>query len=135
MQEGDVQRDNLDRGFKCLIQAYQLHPDPKKQETANELDKSVAKVGWNLHRESYDRQSALMKTLFSELDKKYAERMSLLGIADYYNDLKNAQARFDVLRKEQLEQLAGLVQISSMTAVRGDLKKSCKDLLEILPGH
>lgn len=118
-----------------MIQAYQLHPDPKKQETANELDKSVAKVGWNLHRESYDRQSALMKTLFSELDKKYAERMSLLGIADYYNDLKNAQARFDVLRKEQLEQLAGLVQISSMTAVRGDLKKSCKDLLEILPGH
>ena len=135
LQEADVQRDNLNRGFKFLIQAYQLHPDPEKQEMANELEKSVAKVGWNLHRESYDRQSALMKTLFSELDKKHAERMSLLGIADYYNELKNAQDEFDRIRGDQLNQQAELAQISSMTAVRVDLEKSCKDLLEILPGY
>lgn len=75
----DMTRDNLFRGMKYLIQAYLLHPDAETQAAAVELEKVVGKVGWNLHRESYDQQSALMKTLFDDLDKNQAARISLLG--------------------------------------------------------
>lgn len=132
---GDLKRDNLFRGVKYMIQAYLLHPDAEKQEAAVELEKVVAKVGWNLHRESYDQQSALTKTVLKELTGKHANRVALLGMTDYVNLLNTAQTEFDELRQEQLEQQTALEKISSMTAVRGDLEQTIKDLLEILPGY
>jgi len=133
--DADLKRDNLFRGVKYLVQAYLLHPDAEKQEAAIELEKVVAKVGWNLHRESYDQQSALMKTLFKDVDKKQGSCIDLLNMTDYVDLLKTAQTEFDTLRQEQLEQQTELEKTSSMTAVRGDLEQACKDLLEILPGY
>ncbi|TDO03134.1 DUF6261 family protein [Sunxiuqinia elliptica] len=135
LQDADVKRDNLFRGFKYLVQAYLLHPEPAIQEAASELEKVAAKVGWNLHRKPYDQQSALMKTLFDDLANKQAERLNLLGITAYVDLLQMAQDEFDNIRKSQLEKQAELEKISSMTAVRGELEQACKDLLEILPGY
>lgn len=92
-------------------------------------------MGWNLHRESYDEQSALMRTLLSELENKHAERLALLGMTEYVAELKACQTGFDSLRQEQLERQAEMESISSMTAERGSLEQACKDLLEILPGY
>jgi len=131
----DDTRDGLFRGVKYLVQAYLLHPNEAKREAAAEIEKSVAKVGWNLHRESYDEQSALMRTLLSELENKHAERLALLGMTEYVAELKARQTGFDSLRQEQLEHQAEMESISSMTAERGSLEQACKDLLEILPGY
>lgn len=132
---GDLKRDNLFRGIKYMLQAYLLHPNAKKQDAAVELEKVVAKVGWNLHRENYDKQSALMRTLLAELTEKHAERIALLGMGSWVEQLASAQSGFDMLRREQLEQQAEMEKISSMTAVRVDLEQAIKDLLEILPGY
>jgi hypothetical protein len=131
----DLKRDNLFRGVKYMVQAYLLYPDTEKQEAAKELEKVVAKIGWHLNREGYDKQSALTKTLLKELTGKQANRVALLGMTEYVNLLNTAQTGFDILRQEQLEQQAEMEQISSMTAVRGNLEQSIKDLLEILPGY
>ena len=131
----DLKRDNLFRGVKYLIQAYLLHPDAEKHEAAIELEKVLGKVGWNLHHEGYDQQSALIKTLLSDLGNKHVARIDLLGMTSYIDLLRTSQTEFDTLRQEQLEQQTELGQISSMTAVRGDLEQACKDLLEILPGY
>ena len=133
--DADVKRDNLFRGLKYLIQAYLLHPGTEEHNAAIDLEKVVGKVGWNLHRETYDQQSALMKTLLADLDQNDGEQINILGIMAYTDLLKTAQIEFDTLRQEQLEQQAEMEQISSMTAVRGDLEQACKDLLEILPGY
>jgi hypothetical protein len=130
----DLKRDNLFRGVKYMVQANLLHPDAEKQEAASELEKVIAKVGWNLHRESYDRQSALMKTLIKELTGKHAARVALLEMTGFVDLLNTSQTEFDAVRKEQLEQQAEMENISSMSAVRGDLEQAIKDLLEILPG-
>uniref|UniRef100_UPI0032172678 DUF6261 family protein n=1 Tax=uncultured Draconibacterium sp. TaxID=1573823 RepID=UPI0032172678 len=135
LSAADLKRDNLFRGVKYLIQAYLLHPDAEKQEAARELEKVIAKVGWTLHRESYDQQSALQKTLLKELSGKQAARVALLGINDYVEMFNTSQTEFDVLRQEQLDHQTALEQISSMTAVRGRLEQTIKDLLEILPGY
>lgn len=132
---GDLKRDNLFRGVKYLIQAYLLHPDEEMQEAATELEKVVAKVGWHLNREGYDKQSALQKTLLKELTGKHADRVALLGMTNYVDLFNTAQSEFDVLRQEQLEQQVEMEKISSMTAVRGNLEDCIKDLLEILPGY
>ena len=131
----DLKRDNLFRGVKYMVQAYLLYPDTEKQEAAKELEKVVAKIGWHLNREGYDKQSALTKTLLKELTGKQANRIALLGMTEYVDLLNTAQTGFDILRQEQLEQQAEMEQISSMTAVRGNLEQSIKDLLEILPGY
>ncbi|WP_346861383.1 DUF6261 family protein [uncultured Draconibacterium sp.] len=131
----DLKRDNVFRGVKYITQAYLLHPNAEKQEAAVELEKVIAKVGWNLNREGYDEQSSLMKTLLKELTGKQAARVALLGMTDYVDLLNTSQAEFDTLRQEQLEHNTEMEQISSMTAVRGDLEQSIKDLLEILPGY
>jgi len=131
----DLKRDNLFRGVKYMVQAYLLYPDTEKQEAAKELEKVIAKIGWHLNREGYDKQSALTKTLLKELTGKQANRVALLGMTEYVNLLNTAQTAFDILRQEQLEQQAEMEQISSMTAVRGNLEQSIKDLLEILPGY
>jgi hypothetical protein len=112
-----------------------LHPDAEKQEAAVEVEKVIAKVGWHLNREGYDKQSALMKTLLKELSSKQAARVALLGMTEYVDLLNTSQTEFDVLRQEQLDHNTEMEQISSMTAVRGDLEASIKDLLEILPGY
>lgn len=131
----DFKRDNLFRGTKYILQANLLHPSAKRREAAVEVEKIVAKVGWNLHRESYDKQSVLTRTLLSELNEKHAERIALLGLSSWLEQLEVAQSDFDTLRSEQLEQQAEMEKISSMTAVRGDLEQAIKDLLEILPGY
>ncbi len=135
LSAGDLKRDNLFRGIKYIIQAYLLHPNADKQKAATELEKVVAKVGWHLNREGYDKQSALTKTLLSELSGKHAERVALLKMTNFVELLDTSQNEFDALRREQLEQQTEMEKISSMTAVRGDLEASIKDLLEILPGY
>lgn len=135
LSNADVKRDNLFRGAKYLLQAYLLHSDDEKRAAAVELEKVFDKVGWSLNREGYDQQSSLMKILFDELDKKQGDRIRLLGITDYIEDMKTSQFEFDTLRKEQLEQQTEFGKISSMTAERGNLERACKDLLEILPGY
>jgi len=135
LSDSDLKRDNLFRGMKYLVQAYLLHPETEKQEAAVELEKVIGKVGWNLHRETYDQQSALMKTLLSDLDKKHTPKLELLGMAGHIQLLHEAQDEFDALRKQQLEMQSELGQVSSMTTVRNELEQTCKDLLEILPGY
>ncbi|MCY1719879.1 DUF6261 family protein [Prolixibacteraceae bacterium Z1-6] len=135
LSAADLKRDNLFRGVKYLTQAYLLHPDTEKQEAAVELEKVIAKVGWQLNREGYDKQSALQKTLLKELTEKQAERLALLTMTDYVALLNTAQNEFDVLRQEQLEHETEMEKISSMTAVRGALEEAIKDLFEILPGY
>ncbi|QIA08754.1 DUF6261 family protein [Draconibacterium halophilum] len=130
----DLKRDNVFRGVKYITQAYLLHPDAKKQEAAQEVEKVIAKVGWHLNREGYDEQSALMKTLLKELTGKQAAHVALLGMTEYVDLLNTSQTEFDVLRQEQLDHNTEMEQVSSMTAVRGDLEQTIKDLLEILPG-
>ncbi|WP_321343919.1 DUF6261 family protein [uncultured Draconibacterium sp.] len=130
----DLKRDNLFRGVKYITQAYLLHPDAEKQEAAVEVEKVIAKVGWHLNREGYDEQSALMKTLLKELTGKQAERVAQLRMTQYVDLLATSQTEFDTLRQEQLDHNTEMEQISSMTAVRGDLEQAIKDLLEILPG-
>ncbi|MFV0590236.1 MAG: DUF6261 family protein [Draconibacterium sp.] len=131
----DLKRDNLFRGTKYLTQAYLLHPNAEMLEAAVELEKVIGKVGWHLNREGYDTQSALLKTLLKELTGKQAERVALLGMADYVDLLNTSQTEFDALRQEQLDHNTEMEQISSMTAVRGSLEQTLKDLLEILPGY
>jgi hypothetical protein len=87
----DDERDGLFRGVKYITQAYLLHPDEAKRGAAAEIEKSIAKVGWNLHRESYDEQSALMRTMLSELENKHVERLALLGMTEYVAELKVRQ--------------------------------------------
>jgi hypothetical protein len=131
----DLKRDNIFRGIKFILQAFLLHPDAEKREAAVELQKVVNKVGLNLHREGYDAQSALNRTFLADLDNEHTERITLLGIGEFIELLRNAQNEFDALRQEQLAQQAGMQDISSMTAVRGDLENTCKELLDILPGY
>ncbi|MFV0267939.1 MAG: DUF6261 family protein [Draconibacterium sp.] len=135
LSAADLKRDNLFRGIKYLTQAYLLHPNTEMLEAAIELEKVIAKVGWQLYREGYDKQSALVKTLLKELTGKQAERVALLGMTDYVDLLNTSQNEFDVLRQEQLDHQTALEKISSMTAVRGGLEQAIKDLLEILPGY
>jgi len=135
LSAADLKRDNLFRGVKHLLQAYLLHPDAKKQNAAIELEKVIAKVGWNLNREGYDKHSALMNTLLTELTGKQADGVALLKMGAYVGDFAESQNEFDTLRQEQLEHNTEMEKISSMTAVRGELEQTIKDLLEILPGY
>jgi hypothetical protein len=99
---------NRDLGFICVrdvIGGISVCLIPEMAEKATKLNSIIEKIGTNLFRLSYKTESALLLTLFVEFDKPENQQLLAdLGILQYYQSLKDAQAAFESLSTQKSEE-------------------------------
>lgn len=103
--QGDKDRDLAFICTRDIIGGISLCLIPELADKANKLNSIIEKIGTNLSRLSYKTESALLLTLFVEFDKPENQQLlGELGILQYYQSLKEAQATFDSLSTQKLEE-------------------------------
>ena len=103
--QGDKNRDLAFICIRDIIGGISLCLIPEMAEKAIKLNSIIEKIGANIFRLSYKTESALLLTLFVEFDKPENQQLlSDLGILQYYQSLKEAQAAFDSLSAQRSDE-------------------------------
>ena len=107
INEADFRRDRAFVGFRKYIEAFQFKDwDRSSQRAAANLIGIIEKHGKSLYREGLTVQSALLASLFEDLDTEQAkEDLASLDVAEWLNHLKNLQTEFSgmIQRRDDLE--------------------------------
>jgi hypothetical protein len=100
--QGDKNRDLAFICIRDIIGGISVCLFPDLAEKAAKLSGIIEKIGTNLFRLSYKTETALLLTLFVEFDKPENQQLLTdLGILQYYQSLKEAQAAFDSLSSQR----------------------------------
>lgn len=133
LKKEDNIRDNCIIGLNKIVDAQTYNPDEEIQQAAKELDQLLAKLGNSIQKESYDKESALNKTLLVDLNGDYASQVAITHATPFVVELEASQTRFDNLRQKQLLENVEMTEIVSMSAIRREFENSIRALLTVLP--
>ena len=107
INEADFQRDRAFIGFRKYVEAFQFKDwDRNSQKAAANLIGIIEKHGKNLYREGLTVQSALLASLFEDLNTEQAKSdLATLNVEEWLNHLKNLQDEFSAMikRRDELE--------------------------------
>ena len=105
--DADFKRDRMFVGFRKYLEAQQFKDwERPVQKAAMSLLSIVEKHGKSLHREGLTVQSALLASLFEELDSEQSKAdLETIGAQEWLDRLKKFQEDFSVLiqRRDELE--------------------------------
>lgn len=111
--------DLRDNGFVCLrghVKADTTRLNDTIAKAANVIYRIFKNHGLTLHRKSYEQESALLESLFKELDKAdMQQELVVLGLTAVYEELKQAQSNFHnnfVLRSASAPNVEELIAAS-----------------------
>ncbi|MDR0544179.1 MAG: DUF6261 family protein [Odoribacteraceae bacterium] len=97
IREQDRLRGNIARGLAAVAKAYLLYPDRAKRAAAERLVIILDRYG-DLHRKTYDDESAAIEDLVKELSNAtHAPMVILLGLGEWVTLLDNANKAFGAL--------------------------------------
>lgn len=107
IDEADFQRDRAFVGFRKYVEAFQFKDwDRDSQKAAANLIGIIEKHGKNLYREGLTVQSALLASLFEDLDAEQARAdLATLDVGKWLDHLKKLQDDFSIMiqRRDELE--------------------------------
>ena len=107
INEADFKRDRAFVGFRKYVEAFQFKDwDPTTQKAAANLIGIIEKHGKSLYREGLTVQSALLASLFTDLDTNSAkDHIAALDAGEWLDHLKNLQTEFSAMiqRRDELE--------------------------------
>lgn len=107
INEADFRRDRAFVGFRKYVEAFQFKDwDRNAQKAAANLIGIIEKHGKSLYREGLTVQSALLASLFEDLDDELAKAdLATLGVEEWLNHLKKLQDAFSTMiqRRDELE--------------------------------
>ncbi|MFA9392044.1 MAG: DUF6261 family protein [Prolixibacteraceae bacterium] len=129
----DSDRDDLSKGFVLNVRSYTYFPDQAKKDAAKALLKVIDQVGRGFYRESYDVQTAKMENLFIQIDENHTDKISLLGLTEWYSFLKGAESNFISTLLQYTSDKADLATIEAATKNRASLIDSMRKLFTFLP--
>jgi hypothetical protein len=123
----DNRRDNW---FKCL-KGHALAdincPDFPIATAAQSVYRIISNHGVNLHVESYERESALLESLFKDLDKESMQaHLVTIGLITKYEALKVAQREFKATYLERSTTESAKEPIVAASIVHKSVKHSLK---------
>jgi hypothetical protein len=92
----DRTRDLASISFRDVVHALSIVPIPEMSAKAKKLYAPLEKIGPQVYRMSYTAETALLQSLFTELDKPdYQALIADLGLQQNYKILKDSQAAFE----------------------------------------
>lgn len=105
VNEADTKRDRCFIGFRNLVEANQYKDwDLPAQKAAENMIGIIEKNGSRLYREGFTVQSALMTSLFDDLNADQAKAdLATLNLTDWTAQLKTLQSEFADLFQQRNE--------------------------------
>ena len=103
--EADAIRDDSYIGFKDMVDAAKRRRSEEIQGAYQSIWPIIEKAGTLLYTEGYTQQSGKLKALFAELDKAENQAyLVTLGADSFYAELKQAEADFQQLYNDRLDE-------------------------------
>lgn len=105
VNEADRKRDRGFIGFRKHVEADQYNDwNSNAKQAADNLLNTIQKHGTRLHEEGLTVQSALMTSLFDDLDAEQAQAdLKTLGLTKWISELKEMQNEFAALFQQRNE--------------------------------
>jgi len=107
INEADFRRDRAFVGFRKYVEAFQFKDwDRNSQRAAANLIGIIEKHGKTLHREGLTVQSALLSSMFTDLETESSKAdLSTIGVEEWLDHLKNLQTEFSsmIQRRDEME--------------------------------
>ncbi|MGE4290414.1 MAG: DUF6261 family protein [Salinivirgaceae bacterium] len=132
LKNTDNQRDGYLYGLDLLVEAHLYHPDEALRNAAGELKRVLDKLEKSTYRLPYDAESAVVKTLLTDLTGDYAPQANSIHATPFVTALSEVQTGFDNFRSQQINENASIAVIESMTAIRREFELSMRSLLSVL---
>lgn len=118
----DTSRDSIYVGFTISIDGATYHFDPLKRKAALRIQVVLDQYR-NTSRLSYNKETAAITRMISELTEKYGSELATLGMEDWLVELKNRNEAFELLMKNRYTEETAKTQLQ-MVQVRQDLDKA-----------
>lgn len=129
----DKERDTAFSGIKSFVKGYSSLKTMPHAEDAGNLYNLLMTHAKGVESLSYDKEDAVLFTLFGELDKPENQtRLTNLGIMPQYEELKNLNKKFKTLYAEQSEENAELRSLGTATNVRKRLETALNNYFKLL---
>lgn len=131
--QADRERDMAYAALKAFLNSYRKMATLPGYQSAEDLYQIFKQFGLDLDRMSYSSQSAQMKKLIEELDKREnTQKLTALSLTAAFDDMKDKQIAFEAIFAEQAGANADLRQQKSASAIRNDLEKTLKSFFGLL---
>lgn len=130
ISNADLDRDNLFRGFVDAVKSALNHFNPEKQAAAGRIQILLDQYG-NVARKPYNKETADLTKLVSEMNTTYKADVTLLGLTDWIQEIDNKNKAFDALMKTRYTEGAAQTELR-MIHVRTDVDAAYKAILNRL---
>lgn len=92
----DADRDSVYTGLKMTVDAWATnHYLDDHREAAYIVSDNIKGHGERVHRMRYQQQTATLNAIINDLENQYAPQITLLGLADWVDTLKNLNEDFN----------------------------------------
>ena len=135
VQQADSRRDDSFMSLRDHLAAgLRRHGKPEYQLACERLKKVFDQHGTTLHRESYAKQSALLVSLFKDLETAPAVAdLATVGATEWLAELERDQAEFEDLYAQRNDDRA-TADRTTYEEAKQDLRQALEMLLVILNG-
>ncbi len=128
----DKVRDTAYHNLKAFLNGYRKLPSAAHHQLAEDLYGIFKTFGLDLDRLSYSSQTAQMKKLTEALElPENSQKIATLSLEDAFEEMKSTQEAFEAVFTDQVQANAGLRTMKSASAIRRDLEKKIKSLLNL----
>ncbi|MDR1499997.1 MAG: DUF6261 family protein [Tannerellaceae bacterium] len=101
VKEADRKRDEVFRGFETVVKGMLLLPDAAGKEAAGHLYNLIEGYRKSIIGANYLEESASIYNLVQDINIKYMDDVSKLGVADWVDALNKAENEFLKVRKKR----------------------------------
>jgi len=131
LEEKDLERDHLFRGFADTVKGYLNHFDESRRTAARKLEVVLEHYG-NITAKSYDEETAAIEDLYRELLKpENAGQITLLGLGEWLGQLVQANRNFEAMMMARYDESAQRPTIR-MKNVRAEVDKVFRSIIDLL---
>jgi hypothetical protein len=130
IHEADKARDEIYTGMAETCAAALKHFNPQIREAAARL-KILFDTYGNVASKPLNEETSAIYNILQELQGKYAEDVTAVGIAQWVAELKSRNATFEVLVKERFDETANRTDIVLKKA-RAELDEAYRVIVELI---
>ena len=136
LEAQDERRDKAISGLRLFFESLTYHFNASKRDAGQKLLNVIDKYGRGISRKNYQEESAILSGIIKDWDRdeKLSQAISMLGVADWKDELHAANNAFDKTYRQRTGDLISIPEASA-TELREPVMKAYRELNRHLSAH
>jgi hypothetical protein len=131
----DKRRDQAIIGFHAIVKGFLRHSDPKTVAAAKRIEFRIKSFREEIARKSYNEESSAVEVFVDEMEGKYADDVTKLGLASWIEDLGTAHNDFQTLYTQRNTEYASKQREPMIGEVRRQIDRVYHAMIELIRSY